>query len=253
MGGLEPEHLTVIAATNKAGKTTLVANSVFHCLQTGVKALVISTETTNKYMVYRVAARLRGMDLSRLRKREFSTEEYVLLRDTVRSIADVAEEGSTLIIEDAAYPCIELIEDLVAMHSPDIVYVDHFQRLNPEHESAAQGYKRVAQVLKGTAVENVCAVVCMSQVGLTDGWATERDGVWEYDFTKMRTRWTNEIQGEADKLIFWHWLRGAYPNTGHLIYHSLRDYPSDGYSELYIDMSKMYINEAPPAVAGEPA
>jgi len=251
MGGLEQGHFTVIAAPNKRGKTALVVNMVHAALMSEEKpkVLVFTTETTGLWFAMKVAGRHLGFDVSRLRRKncDVTTEEFTKLRNAVSAVVDVG-----LIMEDVQLPPAHVVEDWIAEYNPDLVFLDHFQRMDGENESEVVGNKKLAQKLKGMAVNYNCCVVCMSQARKDPGWSVVRDGIWEYDLDKMRTAWTNEIQAEADKLVFWDWLKESHPNQGHLIYHSLRDYPSDGYTELFVDMEKMYINEQPPPAIGEP-
>lgn len=242
-GGLEPEHLTVVAGQNKDGKTSLSVNTVYAALNADVNTLVITTEVSAKWYIYRLVSRITGVPLTKLRTGRLTTEETEDFKAGLEALRE-----SPFHVADRPRCTLGMVREAIEEHCPAIAVVDHFQRLDPETSEIAVGYKRVAQGLKELAVSYKTAMLVLSQVVVADGWCSPVDGDFLYDITKMRTRWTNEIQGEADKLMFFHNIgrqMPVYPNRGHLIYHSMRDYPSEGYSPLYVDLETQYINGSP--------
>lgn len=236
-GGMEPENLIVVAGGNKQGKTLAAVNTVYANLEAARRVLVVTTEISAKWYLYRVASRSLGISLARIRQGSLTSQEY-------SQVVHELSRFSTLTIGDHPHCRFKDIEKDVETNKPDIVVIDHFQRLDPEAHSEASGYKKISQLLKQLAVTYRIPVLVLSQTHLDDGWVKYENGHYEYDHTKMRTRWTNELHGEADKVLYLNNLGFSLQSKGvHIIYHSMRDYPSGGFTPLDIQEEVQYLGE----------
>ncbi len=239
--GLEPGNFVVVGGENKHGKTTHAINTTYHNIRRGHSVLYVTMEISPKWIVYRLVARKLGLSLKSLKVRGALTpEQRVRVKEELINLDKsrlTVLNGSTL----------EVIEQAVEKYQPELVIVDHFQRMDPETDNLAQGYKHVAQGLKQLAVEQEIPVMVLSQVLFKDGWVDlNKAGEFEYTIQLMGTRWTNELHGEADKVLYLHNVGRQYPafrGRGHVIYHSIRDYEAEGFSVLKLDYGKMFVGD----------
>lgn len=241
--GLEREHLTVVGGSNKSGKSIHSLNTVYHNIRAGYKVLYVPTEMSAKNIIIRLGCRKLGILLrnTKVRGGLSPDEVYELNKEIMRL------NKAPLVVLDETYPTYELVERYVEKHSPEIVVIDHFQRMNPENDNTAMGYRDLAQRLKHLAVAYHVPVLVMSQVNYKEGWCERlEDGTFQYTFQLMGTRWTNELHGEADKVLYLHNVGRDFPDlrgVGHVIYHSIRDYDADGYSAVRLDYNKLLVTD----------
>lgn len=230
--GIEPENLVIVGGDTKAGKTTHAVNTVGRNIQAGHKVLVFTTEVTSKQYIIRLACWATGISIVQVRKNALTTEQKSLLFKAIYRL----REGRLLAVVDRPFGTISDLEDAVYETEPNLVVVDHLQRLNPEHEQFAVGYKYISQRLKQIAVQNEIGVLTLSQIRLQPEWfSVSESGHFHYELNKMSTAWTKEPLGEGDKILFLHNLGRDIPQYngfGNIIYHSLRDYESGGYDTV---------------------
>lgn len=239
--GLEPEQLVVVGGPNKSGKSIHGLNTVYHNIRAGHKVLYFPTEMSGAAIVSRLVCRKLGIELRDYKTKGALTPEQQ--QSVLREIKNLQQ--APLVIVDDPYPDYEMVEGFVQKHSPEIVVIDHFQRMNPGNKSLPEGYRDLAQKLKHLAMTYKVPVLVMSQVNYADGWCElKEDGSFDYTIQLMNTRWTNELHGEADKVLYLHNVGRDYPmykGQGHIIYHSIRDYDADGYSRVNLDFNRLYV------------
>lgn len=250
IGGLEPENLVVVAGENKAGKTTHAVNTVFANASAGKQVLVVTTEVSAKWYLFRLVCRALGYSLGDIKRGVLDNKQsFEVFKQLERF------RNFPIRVADFPHCTYEDIRREVESTNPDLVVVDHFQRLDPWNENIAQGYKTLAQNLKQLAVTHSVPIMVLSQVFLSEGWFEYRQGSFQYTIQLMRTKWTNELHGEADKVLYLHNLGSympAYKGVGHVILHSLRDYEAGGgYIPVHLDYNKQYVGVKPNDEPGE--
>jgi len=240
--GMEPENLIVLGGENKAGKTTFAINTTYHNIKAGHKVLYVTTEITGKWIAFRLVARKLGFSIRQIKEaRTALTPEQQA--DIYQELARLSK--TELVVMDKAHPTAFDIEDAVQSHRPDIVVVDHFQRLDPNNDAIPVGYREAVQRLKQMAVTQQIPVLLLSQVNFRDGWReVDASGDIRYTIQLMGSKWSSELHGEADKVMYIDNVARALPGyagVGHLIYHSVRDYEAEGYSILKLDYSRLFV------------
>ncbi len=247
--GAEPEQMIVLGGESKAGKTTFAINTLATNVGAGVRCLYVTAELSAKWILYRLVCRELGFTMKQVwkPKRYMTREER---RMFARGLMEYPSDD--LYVFDPHYRTFSSIEDAVDRFAPDLVFIDHFQRLDPQNENLPRGFRDLAQQLKQLAVESECAIVVLSQVKLdaggpkVQGWQDFDGTNFTYTLHKMRTGWTNELHAEADKVLYLHNLGRYYKEfkgLQNVIYHSLRDLPSEGYSTVKVDFATQRVGE----------
>lgn len=238
--GLEPENLVIVGGENKAGKTTFAVNTVAANINAGKRVLVVTTEVTAKQYILRLVCRELGISLREIRGGTLTPEQQRAVFKEIYQIGNLH-----LKVEDLPHCTIEDIEAATERYKPELVVIDHLQRIDPQTDQYALGYKIISQRLKQLAVETEVPVMCLSQVRMGEDWFTLDDsGHFEYQLQKMRTSWTSEPLGEGDKILFLHNLGRyipAYNGYANVVFHSLRDYESGGFARVEIDYNHQRI------------
>lgn len=240
--GAHPEQLIVIGGENKAGKSTFAVNTLAANLNQGMRTLYVTTELTQKWIEYRLVCRKLGISMWQIRKaRTRLTSEQK--QDVFRYLAGL--EDAPLYILDSPYAPFAEVERVVQKWEPDMVIIDHFQRMDHEDDSIPVGYRRLAQRLKQMAVKYEVPVMVLSQVRLEPDWFSFDGSEFTYILQKMRTEWTNSLHGEADMVMYLHNLERSrlpqFRGTVNLIYHSMRDLPSEGYTPVEVELDKQRV------------
>lgn len=218
--GAESENLVILAGETKGGKTLSAINLVASNTRLGVSTLVVTTEVSSTAYMLRLVARATKIPLSKMRDGLSEAD-----RERVESALSVYKR-LPLFIADKPLCKVDDIEHAVLEVGPEIVVIDHLQRIQYSGENPALGFKQVVLRLKNLAVTLGIPVVVLSQVTFAEGWWDGEDG---YLTDRMGTRWSREPIMEADKVLVLHnkgLHRPDMKGEANLIVHSMRDYSS---------------------------
>jgi len=250
--GLEPENLVIVAGANKSGKTTMAVNTAAHNAENGAKTLVVTTEVTPQQYILRLVCREIGISLRDIREGNLSQDQHDAAMERSRHYANL----STLRVIGRGHCTTSDVEFDIRNYGPELVIVDHLQRIDPETDNNALGYKHVSQKLKQLALEYEVPVMVLSQVTMNDDWVDVGDnGDYEYKMDSMSLRWSKEPLGEGDKILFLHNLERSnirHKGLMNVIFHSLRDYESGGYKTVRVNYNHQKVYEGPELIVNSP-
>lgn len=82
----EPGELVVIQAKYKQGKSIIMMNEVVHKLKNGVPTLVIDSEMPTRLYTERLLSHLTGIELSRIKNGNYSTDESDKIKEWIKWI-----------------------------------------------------------------------------------------------------------------------------------------------------------------------
>lgn len=241
--GLEEENLFILGAGNKHGKTTFAVNTVAHNLDEGHTVLVVTTEVSARQYLLRLLARETKTSLRDIRQNKLSDAKKRYLQDELRRLGE-----NPLYVVEAPLCTTEDIGRAIYDVLPDVVVVDHLQRIQWPGDNSALGLKDVSLTLKNYAITQKIPILLLSQLTFEDGWEKREGDKVRYDFTKVRTRWSREPHGEADKLLFLHNLEQTYhephfKGRANVILHSMRDYASGDVVPVRTNMEHQWIGD----------
>jgi replicative DNA helicase len=239
--GAESENLIIIAGETKGGKTLTAINVVAANIGLGIRVLVVTTEVSAVSYMLRLVSRQTHIPLSRMRDGMDATERECVGRALDRN------KRLPLFIADRPLCNLDEISEAVWETAPELVVVDHLQRIQYTGDNPALGYKNVALKLKNLAVTNRIPIVLLSQVTFGEGWCEQMsDGSLNYHIDRMTTRWSKEPVMEADKVLVLH-NRGLYRKDllgdANLVVHSMRDYPSGSVLPLKMNPAHQFIGD----------
>lgn len=240
-GGLEDENLIIVAGETKAGKTVTAVNIAYANIKSGVRTLVITTEVSATSYILRLVTRDTAVPLSVMRVPLGSGDRKAV----DESLALFGQRP--LYIADQPLCTLDDIGRSILEADPELVIIDHLQRIQYSGDNPALGFKNVALKLKNYSVKLGIPIVLLSQVTFGEGWCeTLSDGTVQYRAERMTTRWSKEPVMEADKVLVLH-NRGqhslAHRGQANLIVHSMRDYSSGGVLPLIIKPEAQWLGD----------
>jgi replicative DNA helicase len=189
----EPGQITLLAGAPGSGKTALAMQLIVDAIRSNdsLRALIVNVEMTPKALNERQAARIAGINLTRLRKRE--------LRETEREKLPVAVEQLQAIAPRLAFAEEFDIRSIVRdanTHEAGIVCFDYLQRIQPRTPSDDQRMNLDSLMgdLRRIASEGAC-VVGVSAVARQK----ENTGSGYKELNLASFRGSSELEYGADK------------------------------------------------------
>lgn len=239
--GAENENLIIVAGETKGGKTLTAINIVAENIRQGVRVLVVTTEVSAVSYMLRLVSRQARIPLSAMREPMRSEDRELVGK------ALLYNKRLPLYITDRPLCTVDEIGQAIYETVPELVVVDHLQRVQYSGDNPAIGYKNVALKLKNFAVVMGIPIVLLSQVTFGDGWCEPlEDGTLRYHTDRMTTRWSKEPVMEADKVLVLHNLGLHRPDKrgdANLIVHSMRDYASGEVLPLKIKPEHQFLGD----------
>ncbi len=243
--GLEQENLVILGGQNKAGKTTLAVNTVDEALVAGLRVLVVTTEISAVQYVLRLASKRERLSLRDIRANDLNPRQRMALDSALRGKIAHAD----LEILDKPNATVQEVIRHAQEHIPDILVIDHLQRLNLLNNNMALGIKEGCLELKNLAIRASIPILLLSQTQHGEGWyeKTDDDQI-QYRLSNMSTRWGREPLGEGDKILFFHNLAREFPeekyiDRANLIVHSQRDYESGDIIPVRIHLAHQWVGD----------
>lgn len=240
--GLEPEQMIILAGDAKNGKTLSAVNTAYVNSKEGKRVLIVTTEMSRGSYLLRLVSRELGIPLARIRAGETDPQERVDIAQCIASIA-----GRPLFIVEHPLCTTEELTEAVAETMPELVIVDHLQRMQYSGDNPALGYKKIALAIKNLAVAWRIPFLVLSQVTFGEGWRTQdAAGKIMYDTSRMTTQWSRAPIAEADKVLVLDNVGMTRPDRRgdmNLVIHSMRDYPSGDVLPLKVVESAQFLGD----------
>ncbi len=191
--GYNRGELHIVCGKPNAGKSLFMAIGTLTNAKNGSRPLIFSTETSANKLINRCLIHEYGIESVHFRNGQFTQAEIDLLRD--RALTEFSK--LPLIICDNMSLSIEDIEKTVKKYSPDMIFVDYFQRCkfgNDSHFCATEFAKR----LKNIARDYNIPVIVGTQVNARKAWSKEKSSWVDMDVSSGDVRTTQGLWHEAD-------------------------------------------------------
>jgi replicative DNA helicase len=186
-GGMDPGDLVVIAAPEKAGKSTLAIQICFHAARMGIPAMFFSSEMHHRMILHRQAMLEESLSWVDYKRNLWTDEQCsryaqrvgrmgslpIFVRHGVFNITDIMAES----------------EKYVRQHRVGLIVVDYIQRVVPVSKKSNDNRERevaaISSGLKSVAMEYQIPVIALSQVN--DDLRARESRAIEQDMDKMVT------------------------------------------------------------------
>ena len=166
-GGLENEHLYLIAARPAMGKTGFMLNMVEHiCFRAYKTALIFSAEATNKVIVERLMSLKSGVDYQKIRLGRLESEDW----NRITHVAEEFEQSKLIVDDTQRISTDELKKKCIEYQKQNpelaVIFVDYIQLIkrNGVPESRRKEIASILEELKSVAQELHVPVVAISQL-----------------------------------------------------------------------------------------
>ncbi len=162
-GGLWPGLLTVLASRPSIGKSMLAVNIAVNAALANKKVLLISLEDTRRFVQWRMLARLGGVALDRIVKRELSGGDAQRLEKARKMIACLS-----LWIEDNGDMSSDRIRRMALSHIDkldlDLVVIDHLGHIHEKGTNLYESTSRAARTIANIPKERNIPVLLLHQL-----------------------------------------------------------------------------------------
>lgn len=196
--------MTIIGGPPSMGKTKLALDTCLFNMNWNRKTLFISLDQTEESLVLRMLTSMTGISKRDMYSKLTPAQQDDLSRNAARlSLCDgfwIADRGDQTVIDIRS-----LARRIKRLHGLDVLVIDYVQMI-PEHrrfENRNLALAEISRVLKATAKELDCVLICLSQVnrGGHDRPIDPVKGIWGFpDMSDLRD--SGALEQDANVIIF---------------------------------------------------
>jgi replicative DNA helicase len=186
-GGMDPGDLVVIAAPEKAGKSTLAIQVCFHAARMGIPVMFFSSEMHHRMIFHRQLMLEESLSWVDYKRNLWTDEKYVRYSARVGRLAPLP-----IYVRHGVFNIADIMaesEKYVRHHRVGLIVVDYIQRVVPVGKKANENRERevaaISSGLKSVAMEYQIPVIALSQVN--DDLRARESRAIEQDMDKMIT------------------------------------------------------------------
>lgn len=190
LGGLERGDIMVIGARPAVGKSAFVTQILLNMAQAGKRVILFSLEMSSRQVYERMASRLSGIDLQRIRLAEaFLRDEgprFESANETLRNLDIWISDGNKSVSQ---------IRGMCRHMQPDCIIVDYLQLVRPERRygNRAAEVGEISKAFKAVAMELHCPIILLSQLNRLS------EGAKEPGMSELRE--SGDIEQDASQIL----------------------------------------------------
>lgn len=202
IGGLQPGHVTIVAARPSMGKSAIGLNFCRNACRGGYRALFVSLEMQAQELGGRLLAAEAGMGLDKLGAADPRWARVWAAREEFRTEGDAAGPLSRLLLDDAPGRSVAqaaaFVRRMVARHRVDLVAIDYLQLLRADGDSRQEQVAEISRSLKTLARTARVPLLVLAQLN------REVDKREDRRPRMSDLRESGQIEADADEVILLH-------------------------------------------------
>ena len=204
LGGLLPGTVFVLAARSGHGKTDFALSLMLRYAAAGLRVLYYTMEMSKKQMMVRVAAKLTGINNTRIRDKRLNEEEKALISRAFGLI-----KGRDVIRMAEERPNLAALRENIRVYRPAVVFLDHLSLMRmAQRKSRVEEVAETTRAIKALAMETGTAVVELVQMNRE----VEKRAVKRPLLSDLKESGT--IEEDADYVMFLQARKGDSPLRG---------------------------------------
>ena len=193
MGGFMRGTVAVIAGRPGGGKTDFAINLAMRMGRRGATVLYFSMEMTNVQLMQRIASSLMGVDSTKIRDKNLSSQEM----DKAKKLLETFSKSGKLHFVQEPRVSVQRISHYIELVHPDVVVIDHLGLMaRPRITDQYKALGMVSNSLKQLALaKKICVMELVQMNRQIEGRATKKPSL-----TDLRE--SGDIEQDADYVGF---------------------------------------------------